>query len=47
MYFADEPLNETDYLLQELDLTQRRGLIVSLHQRAADGVKGGTFNLVI
>ena len=47
MYFADEPFNETDYLLQELDLTQRRGLIVSLHQRAADGIKDGTFNLVI
>jgi len=47
MYFADEPLNETDYLLQKLDFTQRRELIVSLHQRGADSVKGGTFNLVI
>jgi protocatechuate 3,4-dioxygenase beta subunit len=47
MYFAEEPLNETDYILQKLDLTQRRGLIVSLHKTRADGVKGGEFDLVV
>ncbi len=47
MYFADDPLNETDLLQVTLPVEQRAILRVAFDTKRADGVRVGTFNLVL
>jgi len=47
MYFDGEPHNSEDYLLNALELQERRTVIVKFDQARADGIKRGKFNLVI
>ena len=47
MYFAGDPLNDKDLLLAPLPPGQRALLEVAFDRTRADGVRGGTFNLVL
>jgi protocatechuate 3,4-dioxygenase beta subunit len=47
MYFAGEPLNDTDLLLQAVPAAQRADLIVGFADRRADGIARGSFDLVL
>lgn len=47
MYFAGDPLNEKDLLQTELSPEQRATLQVAFDTKRADGVRVGTFNLVL
>ena len=47
MYFAGEALNDDDLLLQSLDPARQRTLVVAFDQARADGVRSGTFDIVL
>ncbi|WP_162913312.1 protocatechuate 3,4-dioxygenase [Rhodospirillaceae bacterium SYSU D60014] len=47
MYFAGDPLNEKDLLQAALPAEQRARLQVAFDTKRADGVRVGTFNLVL
>lgn len=47
MYFAGDPLNDADRLLQELTPGHRSALEVSFDQSNANGAKTGRFDLVL
>ena len=47
MYFAGDPLNDIDLLLAPLSPAQRATLEVSFDTVKADGVRSGTFDLVL
>ena len=47
MYFDGDAHNSEDYLLNGLEMQERRTLIVKFDQARADGVRMGRFNLVI
>ena len=47
MYFSDEALNETDYLLGQLNTAQKEGVTVHLDIDSVDGVKSGIFNITM
>jgi protocatechuate 3,4-dioxygenase, beta subunit len=47
MYFAGEPLNETDRLLQAVPEPARTMLLVEFGSSAADGARQGRFDIVL
>jgi protocatechuate 3,4-dioxygenase beta subunit len=47
MYFAGDPLNDKDLLLAPLSPAQRAALEVPFDRVTADGVRAGTFDLVL
>jgi hypothetical protein len=47
MYFSNQALNETDYLLGQLNTVQKEGVTVHLDNDPVDGVKSGTFDITI
>ena len=47
MYFSDQALNETDYLLGQLNTVQKEGVTVHLDNDPVDGVKSGIFDITM
>jgi protocatechuate 3,4-dioxygenase beta subunit len=47
MYFAGDPLNDKDLLQAPLSAEQRANLQVAFDQKRADGVRVGTFDIVL
>tara|TARA_A100001037_G_C14760949_1_gene461796 strand:+ start:166 stop:312 length:147 start_codon:yes stop_codon:yes gene_type:complete len=47
MYFADQALNETDYLLGQLNIVQKQGVTVKLNNDPVDDVMSGIFDITL